>query len=196
MSNKTPIALALIVAVAAAGCGDSEDPVYADTHPLSVPLIVTPSVQVGNGEAILYKVSNVSTGSASFRMMFYTDDDHIPAFHRDYERVRGGHTVTFVYEPPMAPIEIGGTTVEVPQAIRATVAPIPLVDHNVGRKVVANVQIVRVHQGADGAPPTLETREIVPLSHCNYEPRTPVPTGLWYWNCAPGIYPLKPLPPS
>ena len=81
--------------------------------------------------------------------------------------------------------------------MRATFAPIPLVDHNVIRNIVANVQIMHVQNGPNGER-TLGTPVVVPLSHCNFEPRGRVPNrgGTWYWNCAPGMYPLKqpPLP--
>ena len=38
---------------------------------------------------------------------------------------------------------------------------------------------------------------MIPLSHCNFEPRSRIPFlgGNWYWNCAPDLYPLIPVPP-
>jgi hypothetical protein len=184
----------MLAAGVSAGCGSpAEDPVYADTHPLSVPVIMTPSLQIATGQMILYKASNVSMGQASFRLSVFTEDDGIPAFYKDFPKIPPGNTVTYAYRPPVAKLTLDDqTTVEAPQAVRATYGPIPQVDHNVIRQIVANVQIIRVQQDATGAS-TLETPVVVPLSHCNFEPRGRVPYtfGAWYWNCAPGIYPLK-----
>jgi hypothetical protein len=192
--SKHLIVLLLLGVSVSVGCGGSAgDPVYADTHPLSVPVIVTPSIQIATGQMILYKASNVSMGPASFRLMVYNEKDGIPAFYKDFPKVPAGNTVTYAYRPPMRTLALDEqTSVEVPEAVRATFAPIPQVDHNVIRQIVANVEIIRVQQGANGVS-TIDTPVVVPLSHCNFEPRGRVPYigGAWYWNCAPGVYPLK-----
>ncbi len=197
--SKTLIVVVLVIASVAgvvawratSGLPD-EELIYADTHPLSVPVIVTPSLQLARGQMIVYKASNVAMGPASFRLQVYSETDGIPMFYKDFPKVPAGHTVTYVYEPPVAPLQLGETTVEAPQAVRATFMPIPQVDHNVIRQIVANVQIMRVSQDAKGVS-TLDTPTIVPLEHCNFEPRGRVPYifGGWYWNCAPAVYPLK-----
>jgi hypothetical protein len=176
---------------------NAEDPTEADAFPLSVPVIVTPSLQIENGDSILYKATNVSEGATNFRLMFYTDESGVPTFYKDYTKVGPGRTVSYVYQPPMAKIELGEETIEAPSPVRATFAPIPATgDPGVIRHVVANVQVVRIQKGATGS--SLETRSIVPLSHCNFEPRSLIPytAGRWYWNCAPDMYPLKTLPPQ
>ena len=63
--------------------------------------------------------------------------------------------------------------------------------HGVERNVVATVQLMRVETDAKGAT-SLAPPIVVPLSHCNFEPRGFVPYtgGRWYWNCAPDMYPL------
>jgi hypothetical protein len=192
--------LIVLILVACVGLGYRlgaravESPIDADVHVLSVPVVVTPSLQLASGQVILYKATNVSEGPVNFRLMVYTDDNGIPAFYKDFSKVPGGKTVTYVYQPPVSTVAIGEAAVEAPQAVRATFAPIPREDHNAIRRIVANVQIMRLQNGANGAS-TLDTPIVVPLSHCNFEPRGIIPYtgGTWYWNCAPDMYPLKRL---
>jgi len=191
---RIPTAAILVLAGIAAGCGaEPEDPIYADTHPLSVPVTITPSIQIASGQVILYKASNVGMGPAALRLQVYTEDNGIPAFYQDF-KIPPGNTVSYVYAPPPVDLDLGGVSVQAPQAVRATFGPIPRVDQNVMRQVVANVQIMRAQQDGEGNA-TLDPPIVVPLSHCNFEPRGTVPYigGTWYWNCAPGVYPLKPV---
>jgi hypothetical protein len=83
--------------------------------------------------------------------------------------------------------------VDAPESVRAIFAPLPGDEPGAIRRVVANVQIMRIQQGAGGAAPVLEAPIIVPLEHCNFEPRGFVPYtgGRWYWNCAPDMFPLE-----
>jgi hypothetical protein len=176
----------------------AEDPTAADAVPLSVPVIVTPSLQIASGQVLLYKATNVSEGGTSFRLMLYTDDAGVPSFYKDFTKIGAGKTVSYVYRPPTATLELGDESVEAPQPVRATFAPIPATgDPGVIRHIVANVQVMRIQKGANGVS-MLETPTVIPLSHCNFEPRSLIPYlgGRWYWNCAPDMYPLKPLPPQ
>ena len=54
----------------------------------------------------------------------------------------------------------------------------------------AKIAVKAAGRAANGAPGTLDTPIMVPLEHCNFEPRGFVPYtgGRWYWNCAPDIY--------
>jgi len=182
----------------AAGRAETEDLSNGDPFALSVPVIVTPSLQIASGQVLLYKATNVSEGPTSFRLMLYTDDSGVPAVYKDYTRVGAGKTVSYVYRPPSATLELGDESVEAPQPVRATFAPIPATgDPGVIRHIVANVQVMRIQKGANGSA-MLDTPTVVPLSHCNFEPRSVIPYlgGHWYWNCAPDMYPVKPLPPQ
>lgn len=177
------------------GARGTDDPTEGNPFPLTVPVIVTPSLQLTNGQVLLYKATNVSEQATSLRIMLYSDDNNVPFLYKDY-KVGAGRTISYVYRPPVMEVEVDGKSVELPQATRATFAPIPATgDPGVVRRIVANVQIMLMRDGPTGSP-TFDTPTIVPLSHCNYEPRSLVPGRNWYWNCAPDMYPLKPLPPA
>jgi hypothetical protein len=159
--------------------------------PLFVPVIVTPSIQLTNGQMILYKATNLSENPDSFRLMLYNDREGVPGFYKDFNRIRAGNTVSYVYEPPESKVTLGTTTVEAPEAVRAVFAPVPGDDPGAVRRIVANVQIMRVQKTANG-PASLDPPIVVPVEHCNFEPRGFVPYtgGRWYWNCAPEMFPI------
>ena len=165
----------------------------ADAEPLFVPVIVTPSLQLTTGQVLLYKATNVSENTANFRLMLFNDKQGVPAIYKDFTRIPAGNTVSYVYEPPKGMLKLGETTVEAPDAVRATFAPLPDGDPGAIRRIVANAQIMRVRSGPDGSS-TLDPPIVVPLEHCNFEPRGFVPYtgGQWYWNCAPQMYPIHP----
>ena len=201
--KRTLIVVAVLVVfgvaymVRASARAKTVDPTNGDAFALSVPVILTPSLQVATGQVLLYKATNVSEGVTSFRLMLYNDDGGVPTFYKDYVKVGPGQTVSYVYRPPTTTLALDDRSIEAPQAVRATFAPIPATgDPGVIRRIVANVQIMRIQDGANGSP-TLDTPIVVPLSHCNFEPRSVIPYlgGHWYWNCAPDMYPVKPLPP-
>jgi len=185
-----------LIAVRGAGTDDASQ---GEAFALSVPVIVTPSVQVAPGQVILFKATNIAESGNSFRLMIYNDDSGIPVVYKDFLKVGPGKTVSYVYRPPMGTLTLDGdTAIEAPESTRATFAPIPATaDPGVIRRVVANVQVLTVQNGANGAQ-TLDASTSVPLSHCNFEPRSHIPYlgGNWYWNCAPDLYPKKPLPPA
>jgi len=184
--------------IAVRGAG-TDDPSQGDAFALSVPVIVTPSVQLAAGQVLLFKATNVAESGNNFRLMIYNDDSGIPVEYKDFLKVAPGKTVSYLYRPPMGTLALDGeVTIEAPQATRATFAPVPATaDPGVIRRVVANVQVLSVHSGADGKQ-TLDASTVIPLSHCNFEPRSHIPFlgGNWYWNCAPDLYPRKPLPPA
>jgi hypothetical protein len=163
----------------------------ADAEPLFVPVIVTPSIQLAHGQVLLYKATNMSEGTANFRLMLFNDREGVPGIYKDFTRIPAGNTVSYVYEPPTRQLTLGEATVEAPEAVRATFAPIPAGDPGAIRRIVANVQIMRIQAGPNGSS-TLEPPIVVPLEHCNFEPRGFVPYtgGRWYWNCAPQMYPI------
>jgi hypothetical protein len=179
----------LYSAVRANGAADRAE---ADARPLFVPIIVTGSVQPVNGQVVLYKATNMHENPMNFRLSIYNDTESVPGVHKDFMKVPGGHSVSYVYEPPKSELTLGAATVEAPAAVRATFAPVPADDPGAVRKLVVNVQLMRVVPGANGAPATLDNPIIVPLEHCNFEPRGFVPYtgGRWYWNCAPDIFPM------
>jgi hypothetical protein len=164
----------------------------ADARPLFVPVIVTPSVQPVNGQVLLYKATNVSETPVNVRLMLFNDQEGVPGTYKDFTKIPAGHTVSHVHEPPKSHLTLGGTTVEAPEPVRAIFAPLPGDEPGAIRRVVANVQIMRIQQGAANAAPVLDAPIIVPLEHCNFEPRGFVPYtgGRWYWNCAPDMFPL------
>jgi hypothetical protein len=193
--KKTLIVLLVLVVIVGLAyvvrARGAEETAEADAEPLFAPVIVTPSVQLANGQLLLYKATNVSEGVAKFRLMLFNDQEGVPGTYKDFTKIPAGNTVSYVYEPPKTMLTLGTATVEVPEAVRAVFAPLPGDDPGAVRRIVANVQIMRV-QPASSAPPTLDPPIIVPLEHCTFEPRGFVPYtgGRWYWNCAPQMYPI------
>jgi hypothetical protein len=165
-----------------------------NARPFFVPVIVMPSVQLASGQQLLYKATNVWEETNSFRLMLFNDREGVPTTYKDFPNIRPGTTVSYVYEPPMTQLTVGATKVEAPEAVRAVFAPMPAGDPGAIRRIVANVQVVRVQPAANAnALPALDPLTIVPLEHCNFEPRGFVPySGLqWYWNCAPQMFPIE-----
>ena len=185
------VVLGLAYVVRARGSNDRAE---ADAEPLFVPVIVTPSVQIANGQLLLYKATNVSEGVRAFRLMLYDEQDSVPTLYKDFSRIGSGQTVSYVYEPPKAELTLGAITIEAPKSVRAVFAPQPAGDPGAMRSIVATVQIMRVQAaGKDGGAAVLDAPIIVPIEHCNFEPRGFVPYtgGRWYWNCAPEMYPIN-----
>jgi hypothetical protein len=182
------VVVGLAYAVRARGADERAE---ADAEPLFVPVIVSPSIQIVSGQVLLYKATNVSESPASFRLMLFNDAEGVPGTYRDFTRIPAGHTVSYVYEPPAGKLTLGTATVDAPEAVRATFAPLPAGDPGAIRRIVANVQIMRVQSGAN-ASTLLDPPIVVPLERCTFEPRGFVPYtgGRWYWNCAPEMYPI------
>lgn len=167
-----------------------EERIEADSVALFVPVVVTPSLQLASGQVLLYKATNVlEAAPTKFRLMLFTDDNGVPFFHKDFT-VEPGTSVSHVYEPPMSQVTLGTSIVQAPQPVRAVFAPVPADDPGAIRRIVANVQIMRVQPGSN--PPSLEPPIFVPLERCRFEPRGFVPYtgGRWFWNCAPEMSPI------
>jgi hypothetical protein len=161
---------------------------------LYVPVIVSPSVQPVNGQAVLVKATNITEYPVDFRLMLFNDREGLPTEVKDFPKVPAGTTVTYLYNPPMGTLAMNDTTVEVPEAVRAVFAPLPAGDQNVIRRIVANVQLMRLSAPAAGASaPSLDSPIVVPLERCRFEPRGFVPYtgGKWMWNCAPELSPYQ-----
>jgi hypothetical protein len=188
-----PLLVLIVIAVAAytVWARGFNERAEADALPLFVPVVVTPSIQLVNGQVLLYKATNVSETPDSFRLMLFNDREGVPGFYKDFNRIPAGNTVSYVYEPPEGQLTLGVTTVEAPEAVRAIFAPLPGDDPGAVRRIVANVQIMRIQKSASGSV-SLDPPIVVPLERCNFEPRGFVPYtgGRWYWNCAPQMFPI------
>jgi hypothetical protein len=160
--------------------------------PLFVPVIVSPSIQPVNGQAVLYKATNITEAAVSVRLMLFNDRDGLPAKVQDFLNIPPGTTVTHLYAPPKGTLTLNETTVDVPEAVRAIFAPLPGDDPGAMRRVVANVQLMRLQSTSSASSPSLDPPIIVPLQRCNFEPRGFVPYtgGRWVWNCAPEMFPI------
>jgi len=195
--RKVSIVLAILIVIAglayvvrARGMNDRAE---ADAEPLFVPTLVTPSIQIANGQVLLYKATNLAESTPrNIRLMLFNEQDSVPTVYKDFSRIGAGQTVSYVYEPPMAQLALGDVTVDAPKAVRAVFGPQPAGDPGAMRSIVATVQIMRVEPAGKNGTALLEAPIIVPVEHCNFEPRGFVPYtgGRWYWNCAPQMYPI------
>jgi hypothetical protein len=157
---------------------------------LVVPVIVSPSIQPVKGQTLLFKASNISEAPVGMRIMLFNDRESLPAEIKDFPKIAPGTTVTYVHKPPQGMLAIDETTYEVPDAVRAVLAPLPGGDQGAIRNVVASLQIMRVQPpSANAASPSLEAPILVPLERCRFEPKGFVPYtgGRWVWNCAPAM---------
>jgi hypothetical protein len=194
MRNKLIIlgVLVVIVGIVVVRAMTFDDWLESGSRAYFVPVIVTPSIQPVNGQVVLYKMTNVSYGPVNARLAIYNDRDGLPAKYKDFMAIRGGQTVSYVYEPRTTQFTFGETTVEAPEAVRAQFVPVPGDDPGAMRSVVANVQLVRIQAATGKGTATLESPIVVPVEHCTFEPRgfIPVHTGAKYpWNCAPQMFP-------
>lgn len=186
------VVVLLVAGVYVVRARGANDRAEADAVPLFVPVVVTPSVQPVNGQVLLYKATNVSENPVNIRLMIFNDSQGVPGTYKDFMKIPAGNTISYVYEPPKTQLTLGTTTVEAPEAVRAVFAPLPADDPGAIRRIVANVQIMRVQSAGPGGTPQLDIPIVVPLQHCNFEPRGFVPYtgGRWYWNCAPEMNPI------
>lgn len=167
--------------------------VEAAAVPLFVPIIVSPSVQPVKDQTLLFKATNITEAPVSIRLMLFNDREGLPANIQDFPGIAPGTTVSYLYDPPKGTLALNETTVEVPEAVRAIFAPLPGDDPGAIRRVVANVQIMRLQPTpADASSDSLDPPIIVPLERCRLEPRGFVPYtgGRWVWNCAPAMSPI------
>ena len=166
----------------------------ARVRAFSVPIIVSPSVQPGNGESLLFKVSNISTTPVGVRLTLFNDRERFPVDIKEFGTLDAGMTVTYLYNSPPGKLTINGTTLEVPDAVRAVVGPMPAGEPGAMRRVVANMQIVRLQsKAANGSSPSLDAPIIVPLERCMFTARgylEPVfSEGRLFWDCGSDVRP-------
>ena len=137
------------------------------------------------------KTTNITEYPVDVRLMLFNDREGLPTEVKDFPKIAAGTTVSYLYNPPMGTLAMNDTTVEVPEAVRAVFAPLPAGDQNVIRRIVANVQLMRLSVSAAGATASLDSPIVVPLERCRFEPRGFVPYtgGRWMWNCAPELSP-------
>jgi hypothetical protein len=160
----------------------------------SVPIIVSPSVQLVNGQVLLFKATNISTTPVGMRLTLYNERDRGPVVVEEFPRVAPGGTVTYLYNSPpgKGKLEINETTIEVPDAMRAVLDPMPGGEPGAIGRVVANLQILRLQTTpANASAPSLEAPSIVPLERCLFSPTGYLPhytDGLFYYNCAPELF--------
>src|SRR3977135_3697623 len=67
---------------------------------LFVPVIVSPSVQLVNGQALLFKVTNISEGPCGRRITLFNDREGLPMNIKDFPKITPRTTVTYLYNPP------------------------------------------------------------------------------------------------
>ena len=165
----------------------------AAAEPLFVPVIVSPSVQPVSGQTLLFKATNITEAPVSVRLMLFNDREGLPAEIKDFTRIPPGTTVSYLYDPPQSELVMNDTTVEVPEAVRGVFAPLPGDDPGAIRRVVTNMQIMRLRPVTNEVSlPSLDPPILVPLERCRFEPRGFVPYtgGQWGWNCAPAMSPI------
>ena len=195
--KRTLIAIVVLLVVVAAalwvrGRGAAAR-AEAAAQPLFVPVIVSASIQPVNGQVLLFKGTNITERPVNFRIMLFSDAGGAPMAIQDFSQVPQGATVSYVHEPATATLTLGQTTVEAPAPVRAIFAPVPGdLEPGAIRRVVANVQIMRVQPASGTGTASLDPPIIVPLERCRFEPRGFVPYtgGRWIWNCAPEMSPL------
>ncbi len=160
---------------------------------LFVPILLTPSVQVGEGQVVLYKATNVSDAPRGVRLMLYNEQDKLPSVTRDFPKIGAGMTISHIHEPPRGQVMLGEVAAEGPLPVRAVFAPMPGDNPGTVRNFVAAAQIVRLRK--DGVnTQVVDAPVVVPVEHCTYEPRGFLSHtgGRWYWNCAPQMLPINP----
>src|SRR5215471_18046265 len=68
-----------------------------NSRPYFVPLIVTGSLQLLNGQVLLYKMTNVSTAPVHVRLNLFNEGQSIPGTFKDFKGVPSMATVSYVY---------------------------------------------------------------------------------------------------
>ena len=154
---------------------------------LNVPILVSPSVQPGHGQSVLFKATNISGTpvGVSSRCSATLTARAEAGLRRDSPRV----TVTHLYTPP-GKLVLGGTTFDAPAAVRALVGPLSGGEPAAIRRVVAGLQMVSLKPAAaTAALPPLDPPTVVPLERCLFKPRGMFPyTGARYiWDCSPNM---------
>ena len=157
---------------------------------LNVPILMSPAVQPGNGQSLLFKVTNVSGQPVGVTLTLFNDTDGKPFETFDFPKIPARVTMTRLYTPPSGTLVLNDSTFDAPVAVRALVGPLQGGEPGAIRNVVASLQMIRLTPAAaKAAPQPLDPPMLVPLERCLFKPRGMYPyTGAIYlWDCSPGI---------
>ena len=157
---------------------------------LNVPILMSPSVQPGNGQSLLFKVTNVSGQPVGVTLTLFNDTDGKPLETFDFPKIAARVTMTRLYTPPQGTLVLNDSTFDAPVAVRALVGPLQGGEPGAIRNVVASLQMIRLTPAAaKAAPQPLDPPMLVPLERCLFKPRGMYPyTGAIYlWDCSPGM---------
>ena len=120
-----------------------------------IPILVSPSVQPGKGQALLIKLTNISGGRVGVRLSLYNDLDEAPIETTDIDGINPKATITHVYTPPQGKLAVNGAMFDAPAAVRALIQPLHGGEANPIRKIVANLYVVTLKPvPANGPPPS------------------------------------------
>jgi hypothetical protein len=155
---------------------------------LNVPVLMSPSVQPGKGQSLLFKATNISAEPVGVSLTLFNDTDGKPLETTDFPNIVPRVTVTRLYTPPQGTLVLNGTTFEAPVAVRALVGPLPGGEPGAIRRVLASLHVVNVTPAATKATPQpLDPPVLVVLERCLFKPRGMFPyTGArYFWDCSP-----------
>jgi hypothetical protein len=154
---------------------------------LNVPILVSPAVQPGNSQSMLFTATNISGTPVGVKFTLFNGTDGAELESTDFAAIPPRTTVTHLYTPPRGTLVLNGTTFEAPAAVRALVAPLSGGEPAAIRRVVAALQMVTLKTAAANAPTPLDPPTVVPLERCLFKPRGMYPyTGARYiWDCSP-----------
>jgi hypothetical protein len=155
---------------------------------LNVPILVSPSVQPGKDQSLLFKATNISGTSVGVKLTLLNDADGKELEAVEFEKIPPRTTITRLYTPLGGTLVLNGTTFDAPAAVRALVGPLAGGEPAALRRVVASLQMVTIKPAAAKGPmPPLDAPMFVPLERCLFKPRGMYPyTGARYiWDCSP-----------
>lgn len=161
------------------------------------PILVSPSLQPAQGQAVVVKITNVSGSRARVRLSLFSDAEsqQAPVDMIEFPDLKAKATVTHLYTPPRGALVVNGTSFEAPAGVRVLIQPAQsLDDPEAIRKVVASVHLVTLKGAVPNGPPaSVESSSIVPLERCLYKSRGMVPYDpgfrgeRYVWDCAPTL---------
>ena len=144
----------------------------------NVAIIVSPSIQAGKGQVVLFKATNISGRPVSIRLNLFGEANKDPLETTDFKAIAPKMTVTHLFVPPQAPLELNGTKFEAPAAVRALVEPLPGGEPAALRRVVVSLAMVGLKPAAanTNAPaPALDPPMLIPLERCLFASRNMAP---------------------
>ncbi len=160
----------------------------------TVPILMSPSIQPGNGQGILIKVTNISGNQpAAVRLTFFNEIDLAPIGTKDFPQIKPRTTVTHLHVPQSGTLELNGTTFDAPVPVRTVIQPMGGGDAGTVRRVVATVMMVNLKPATPNAPPPpLDPPVFIPLDRCLFASIGMVPFtgGSYLYDCAPTLVDL------